>query len=397
MHKTHENHNNIILSKKKTQDIYELVKDTLENIIYNNEQLDIDLYCVQINDILLEIYKTKQLNEHFIRQEVLRYLINTYNYPFTSFNFENEGDKELKQFKYLRTLPQTVQRSEQWHEERSNMLTASELSTAFKKNPYKTQNNYIIDKVIPKPRMSNRFCDHGIKFEEVVVLIYSKINKCKIHDFGCLKHPIQNFLGASPDGITDKGRMIEIKCTVSREIIGIPPIYYWHQMQLQMECANLNSCDFVECKFEEYLNLEEFLEDSFQYNCLLTKKQEMKGAIIEYYDVDENKNAFSYNIDNFDIELWENKSIDLILKKNKDNIFIKKTYWKLPIYSCIQVFRDTEWFNASFSEIRAFWNKVIYHKLNGVDDLLKNKRVYKKKEPQCLISDSGSDSGSDSD
>jgi putative phage-type endonuclease len=389
MHINDQNYSEINYSSKTLEDIYSLIVDLFNtNIKYENKELDIDLYCDGINDILLEIYKSKQLNVHYIRQEILRFLVIKYKYPFTCFNFSEEGEKELKQFKYLCDLPQTVQRSAQWHEERSNMLTASELSTVFKKNPYKTPNNYIIDKVIPKPRMSNRFCDHGIKYEDVVTLLYSKINKCKIHEFGCLKHPVHNFLGASPDGITDIGRMIEIKCTVAREITGIPPIYYWHQMQLQMEVANLNSCDFIECKFEEYDNLEAFLEDSYPYNFLLTKNKEMKGSIIEYFDVDENKNAFLYNIENFDIENWENNSIDYIIKNNKDNTFIKKTYWKLPIYSCVRVFRDIEWFYANFSVIREFWNRVIHHKLNGVDDLISKKRVYKKKEQICLIMDS---------
>lgn len=388
MHTSTHDPKKVNLSSKELENIYTLVDSTLDGFIeYKNSELDIELFCQQITDTLSELYKKKQMNEHFIRQEVLRYLFNKFKYPFTSFQFREEGEKELKQFEYLSSLPQTVQKSDQWHKERSSMLTASELSTAFNKNPFKTQNNYIIDKVIPKPRKSNRFCDHGIKYEDVVVLIYEKINSTKIKEFGCLKHPIHDFLGASPDGITDKGRMIEIKCTVAREITGIPPIYYWHQMQLQMEVANLNSCDFIECKFIEYDTLEGFLEDSYPYNFLLTKNREMKGSIIEYYDADNNKNAFLYNINNFDIEKWENNSIDTIIKKNKDNIFIKKTYWKLPIYSCVQVFRDIDWFYENYLIIREFWNRVIYHKLNGVDDLIKNKRKYKSKEKVCLISD----------
>ena len=43
------------------------------------------------------------------------------------------------------------------------------------------------------------------------------------------------YLAASPDGITPDGVMLEIKCPLSREIKGIPPIYYWQQMQQQLD------------------------------------------------------------------------------------------------------------------------------------------------------------------
>lgn len=394
MHIANQNYSEVNYgSVKVLENIYELIEITLDSIVeYENRELDVEGYCSQIEEVLGELYKPKQLNEHFLRQEVLRYLVTKFEYPFTSFRFEDEGDKELRQFEYLCTIPQTVQKSKQWHEERSAMLTASELSTVFGKNPYKNRTNYMIDKVVPKEYTSNRFCDHGIKYEDAAVLLYSRMNECDVREFGCLRHPQHSFLGASPDGITNKGRMLEIKCVVKREITAIPPIYYWHQMQLQMEVANLNSCDFVECQFEEYLDLASFLEDSYQYNCLLTENREMKGTIIEYFDAEQNKNAFLYNVDNFDIEKWEAEAIDWLIKQNPENTFIKKTYWKLPVYSCVRVFRDVEWFYENFSAIREFWNEVIYYKLNGVEDLISKKRVYKKKEAVCMIED---DSDSD--
>ena len=56
--------------------------------------------------------------------------------------------------------------------------------------------------------------------------------------------------------------MLEIKNVVSREISGIPKFEYWVQMQIQMEVCDLNECDFLETKFVEYENYEDYLNDN---------------------------------------------------------------------------------------------------------------------------------------
>ena len=107
----------------------------------------------------------------------------------------------------------------------------------------------------------------GQKYEPLSVLYYEYINKSSVSEFGCIPHNKYSYLAASPDGIIcDEeseiyGRMLEIKNVVSREITGIPKMEYWIQMQLQMEVCNLNECDFLETKFVEYINMEDYLED----------------------------------------------------------------------------------------------------------------------------------------
>ena len=81
-------------------------------------------------------------------------------------------------------------------------------------------------------------------------MYYEKVYNTRLYEMGCMKHPTLAFLGASPDGINCLenhplyGRMLEIKNPVSREITGVPKDEYWVQMQLQMEVANLDRCDF---------------------------------------------------------------------------------------------------------------------------------------------------------
>ena len=81
-----------------------------------------------------------------------------------------------------------------------------------------------------------------------------------------------NFIGASPDGLILSqnkdlnGRLIEFKCPISRKFDDNTPvpIYYYHQMQLQMECTNLNECDYVEMQFLK-LNYSEWYESNEKY------------------------------------------------------------------------------------------------------------------------------------
>jgi flagellin-specific chaperone FliS len=97
-------------------------------------------------------------------------------------------------------------------------------------------------------------------------MIYEHMYQTKIDDFGCIQHPENDFIGASPDGInidlSNKerfGRMLEIKNIVNREITGIPKEEYWVQTQVQMETCNLDECDFVETRFKESMKATRLL------------------------------------------------------------------------------------------------------------------------------------------
>ena len=85
----------------------------------------------------------------------------------------------------------------------------------------------------PHKKMYSKALVHGTRFENVCAGIYEHRTGRRIIDFGLMPHPDLSFIAASPDGITECGRMIEIKAPISREIIGIPLIYYWMQMQQQ--------------------------------------------------------------------------------------------------------------------------------------------------------------------
>jgi hypothetical protein len=56
------------------------------------------------------------------------------------------------------------------------------------------------------------------------------------------------WLGGSPDGVTESGKLVEIKCPMMREIKAEVPEHYMPQLQLCMEILDLETCDFIQYK-----------------------------------------------------------------------------------------------------------------------------------------------------
>ena len=54
-------------------------------------------------------------------------------------------------------------------------------------------------------------------------------------------------------------KLLEIKCPLYRTITGEIPLYYWIQMQIQMEVCNMPECDYFECNFRQYADKNEYV------------------------------------------------------------------------------------------------------------------------------------------
>ncbi len=166
---------------------------------------------------------------------------------------------------------QVEQRTEEWYSQMTDLLTASELGQIFK-SP-RTRGQLVLSKAnrevrggsgglaVPSELMSA--FDWGIRFEPVAKMIYETLFPgTKIHDVGRLFHPSLARCAASPDGIVlgtheRSGRLIEIKCPVSRDITNasIPDDYY-AQMQQQLEVTDLEECDYFEIKIRSRYSKE---------------------------------------------------------------------------------------------------------------------------------------------
>ena len=284
-----------------------------------------------------------------------------YTFTFT----KPEIEKELTR---IHTFPVQAQRSAEWYTLRYDRFSASNLWKLFgspaqlnsliyeKCKGADIQTKDTNDVLMPNAR------NWGIKYEPVTVLIYEDMFKTKVNtNYGCLPHPTLP-IGASPDGIvTDPnsdryGRLVEIKNIFNREIDGIPSEEYWIQMQTQLEVCQLEICDFVETRFKEYPNFEGYMkDDSVKYKGIilffLTKNTEIHKSKYIYMPLSIN-----------DLEEWIDKTCEEL---GDSHILYEKNYWYLDEISCVEVERNTVWFNGAIPAILRNWEVVMKERKEG--------------------------------
>lgn len=229
---------------------------------------------------------------------------NSYNYPHQSFKYKRPTDPKngpygttwvhdskkksddltdedkvrSKKVSKLLKIEYPPQRSKGWFEMRKGCISASDCGCVIGVNHHEPQYGFYVKKLTEPPFQSNKFCYHGTKLEEIATMVYEYRMDVKVKEFGLVKHPKYSFIGASPDGIVGKykldgesktklvGTMLEIKCVATREINEKDPFdtipYYEAQVQNQLESCDLDVCHFWQCKIREYINRQEFIEDT---------------------------------------------------------------------------------------------------------------------------------------
>jgi len=303
----------------------------------------------------------------------------------------------------LRAIKLPEQRTEKWYATRRQRLTASDGGVILGQDKYRAQYTFIEKKLNPPEFTGNIHCYHGKKLEEPATMIYAYRMNVHIEEFGLMVHPDISFIGASPDGICNQykydgktkskyvGRMLEIKCPTTRkintegEVKGyICPIHYWIQVQLQLECCNLEECDFWQCKITEYESREEFIDDTDENELFRSKEFGFeKGCLIEMVPNKSYKNLLNcrYNSNEYKQIIYDNatfiypnkiemspddcdKWIAEVLADFHDeyvgSTFHKVIYWKLELSHNEIIMRDREWFSDNYSTFEKMWKYVNY-------------------------------------
>jgi len=138
------------------------------------------------------------------------------------------------------------QRSQEWLDLRDQMITASDVASAIGDNHYETPDAFVKKKVLKTKWAGNAATEHGTLLEPLVRDLYDQRTGRKSHEIGLVQHRQYPWLGASPDGVTEDGLLIEIKCPLTRKIEAKVPKHYWPQVQLQLEITDLEECDFIQ-------------------------------------------------------------------------------------------------------------------------------------------------------
>lgn len=284
----------------------------------------------------------------------------------------------------LKQLPVVEQRSDQWYKMRDQMITASDFGQALGVGKFGSTKDFYIKKCgyqQPQPFYAGAM-SHGIRYEPVATRAYEIKMNTTVHEFGLLQHPQFEFLGASPDGITDHGVMLEIKCPFKRKIDGVIVEQYRYQMQGQLDVSKLDVCHFLECKFEEYLDYIDF-EDDWDPEKVSSKEGHHKGAIIEFAD-DTDPIYSDPGVTKDEFTKWFTKTIRNL--HDRDFVVI---YYRLTEYSLQIVERDDEFLNEKNDLLSKIWENILKYKKNKscYDEDIGFKPPPKKKPIRCLFRD----------
>lgn len=257
------------------------------------------------------------------------------------------------QLKKLKQIPQVKQRSEEWFALRQNRLTASDTGQAMNRGHYGNRAKLVLNKAFPETVVFNNNSPplkHGTMFEAMSSRCYAQRNgNIKINEFGVLAHPLLDCYGASPDGITELGVLIEIKTPWRRKVNGEILDQYELQMQGQMAVTGINECDFIDCEIEVIDSLENYLKN------VATNLKQDHGIIMENFQTKD----FLYSPEDLSPE-------ECIAWKNKENRNYKIIYWKLrKIYIERIYFDKKRWDTELAPAIQSFWNDVLKMRSEG--------------------------------
>jgi len=335
--------------------------------------------------------------------------------PFSSHCiYDNQIDDEVtsdmkRRYKICKKLDQIKtpeQHTPEWFSLRKTCISASDAGTAVKLNHNEAQFSLILKKVEDIPFIPNEYCYHGTKFETIARMIYEYRANVRVKEYGLMKNKKIDYLGASPDGIATKykyngknianlvGRMLEIKCPAKRTIYTdgeiydhICPAYYFAQIQQQLECCDLDECDFWQCKILEYASRDDFIKDTDRKEKFRTKKGLEKGCLLQLIPKDKIANALeNYNntiyecakfiypskieMDIDDCDKWVTSELSNLNKTHPDWIFDKIIYWKLKKSSCVTIQRDKKWFAEKLPILKKMWDYITFYR--------NNKKAFKK-------------------
>ena len=245
----------------------------------------------------------------------------------------------------LLKIPKIEQKSPEWYEARHTVISASDFAQALNEGKFGTQRDLIIKKVDPPEYgvLNNPFFIHGNMFEPVANAVYSAMHNVNVYEFGLLKHPYVSFLAASPDGITEDGRMLEIKCPLKRKIGGDVPRQYYYQIQGQLDVCDLEECDYFECEFVLCKSTWEFEASRFT-----------KGIFAKSGD------SYIYGPLVLAGECQDTSEIKAFAGAHKSGLM----YWVMKAYNLKLVIRDKEFMAEKIPELKEVWDKILFYREN---------------------------------
>lgn len=296
----------------------------------------------------------------------------------------------------LKQLPQSAQKSAQWHNESLELLTGHEFGTVCYGSPNGRLG--VIQKKCGTPVVVSPTDSHiqsqsvftysedgklspfkwGWRFEPVVRDVYARcIAEGTVDDtLGRIRHPTLPRLAASPDGVIVDGPragwLVEIKSPITRELTGVIPDEYYCQMQLQAEVCDVEAVDYIEMRFTAILlkpgaELPSYSALMAAKNpwmgkiCVLAKRPKEEGA-----DLDPLTYTYSYSELYPSTEAGFKDACAWVAPLADDQVCIEESIWYVHDYFTKTVPRNRRWWaEVGYVAYVEFWRDVETARKNG--------------------------------
>lgn len=300
---------------------------------------------------------------------------------------EEKGLPSTEQLDALLQQKQTEQRTPEWYRQMSEVISASELHQLFS-TPYQ-RGKLVLTKTQPPPLrnqplavFSSRMSafDWGIRFEPVVKQIYIAKYGVELKELGRLHHPHDPRCTASPDGLVydcprnqRRGRLVEIKCPVTRKIDGTIPKEYYTQMQMQLQVTQLQKCDYIEAVFASPYQAMVQKRGPALYSGWIALVCHPSADVAEYPTY-----YYVYSPVHAD-ETWRPDELPM-----GDEV-VELIPWRLMQWSEQVVERKDEWWTALQPLLYAFWEDVALARRGEFDPPESSRPRKKPKAEPCMI------------
>jgi len=189
----------------------------------------------------------------------------------------------------------TEQRNPEWFAARIGRLTGSRIGSVLGLNPWNSRADVLREMVrefagAEKEFTGNIATEYGTSHEAEALSEYEAVTGHIVDEVGLVVHPVYDWLAASPDGLVDDERGLEIKCPFSGNLKPVEDQpHYQAQIQLCMAVTGRKVWDYFSWSPSDY----RLQEVHFDEDWLPGHMSDLQDFMAEYQaalDIPESEN-----------------------------------------------------------------------------------------------------------